>query len=73
MKRGWGIIATLLLAACIPSGKKSGHGPQTRAEPAPVGEPTKDTLQCFADLRREEVGFRPLADRYFGNGCTALG
>lgn len=73
MKAGWGICATLLLAACIPSGRKTERAPQTRAEPARVGEPSKETLQCHADLRRAEVGFRPLADRYFGNGCTALG
>jgi hypothetical protein len=73
MKRGWGICATLLLAACIPSGKSGKPAPQTRAEQVPVGEPSKETLQCHADLRRDEVGFRPLADRYFGNGCTALG
>gem|GEM_PF-5119423 len=73
MRRGWGICATLLLAACIPSGRSGKPAPQTRAELGPVGEPTKETLQCYADLRRDDVGFRPLADRYFGNGCTALG
>jgi hypothetical protein len=73
MRRGWGIIATLLLAACIPSGRHSEPRAQTRAEPTPVGEPSKETLQCHADLRREAVGFRPMPDRYFGNGCTALG
>jgi len=62
-----------LLAACIPSGRSGKPAPQTRAELGPVGEPTKETLQCYADLRRDDVGFRPLADRYFGNGCTALG
>ena len=69
--RGWGICATLLLAACIPGPRKG--EPQTRAEPSRPAEPDKATLQCFADLRREEFGFRPLPDRYFGNGCTALG
>jgi hypothetical protein len=72
--RAWGVLATLLmLAACIPGGRKGGARPETRAEPARAGEPSKETLQCFADLRRDEVGFRPLPDRYFGNGCTALG
>jgi hypothetical protein len=69
--RGWGICATLLLAACIPGARKG--EPQTRPEPVRPAEPDKATLQCFADLRREEIGFRPLPDRYFGNGCTALG
>lgn len=29
--------------------------------------------QCHAELRREEVEFKPLQDRYFDGGCTALG
>jgi len=71
--RGWGISATLLLAACIPSGHKNAPAPQVRAEPARPAQPDKATLQCFADMNREGFGFRPLPDRYFGNGCTALG
>jgi hypothetical protein len=31
------------------------------------------TLQCEADLTRDAVSFRPLPDRDFGNGCTAIG
>src|SRR5687767_521517 len=68
--RGWGLYATLLLAACIP-GERKGAPPQVRADRP--GQPDKPTLQCYADLEREEFRFRPLADRYFGNGCTALG
>ena len=71
--RGWGILATLLLAACIPSGRTNAPPPEIRAEPSRPALPSASTLQCFADLRREEIGFRPLPDRYFGNGCTALG
>lgn len=68
--RGWGLVATLLLAACIP-GERKGERPRDRPEPAE--RPDKLTLQCYEDLNREAVRFRPLADRYFGNGCTALG
>jgi hypothetical protein len=71
--RGWGILATLLLAACIPGERKGAPPPQVRAQSERPAQPDKATLQCFADLKREEFGFRPLADRYFGNGCTALG
>ena len=69
--RGWGIFATLLLAACIPGGRDRSAPP--RADAGKPGQPDKATLQCHADLTREQIGFRPLADRYFGNGCTALG
>src|SRR5688572_7605889 len=68
--RGWGICATLLLAACIPSERKGARPPDARAK---AGLPSREILQCFADLDREAVGFRPLPDRNFGNGCTALG
>jgi hypothetical protein len=67
--RGWGICATLLLAACIPSERKGARTPDARAGPA---QPDKEILQCFADLRREEIGFRPLPDRRFANGCSAV-
>ena len=32
-----------------------------------------DTLQCHVALAREDVGFRVLPDREFGDGCSALG
>jgi hypothetical protein len=68
--RGRGIIgAVLLLSACIPSGERK---PPPRA-PAAAVEPDKQTLECFADLRRAGVRFRPLPDRYFDNGCSAIG
>ena len=68
--RGWGVFAVLLLAACIPGGRRDSTPPKLGTGSA---EPDKATLQCHSDLRRDQVGFRPLPDRYFGNGCTALG
>jgi hypothetical protein len=70
--RGWGISATLLLAACIPSGDRK-PAPSQRVERPATPRSDKETLQCHADLGREGVRYRPLTDRYFGNGCTALG
>lgn len=68
--RVWGIFAAMLaLAGCIPSGE---HKPPPARPPA-AGEPTKATLLCYADLRARGVRFRPLADRYFDGGCSALG
>jgi hypothetical protein len=66
--RTWGISATLLLAACVPSGERRPVPPaQARQTPA------RETLQCLADLGREAVRYKALPDRGFGNGCTALG
>jgi hypothetical protein len=69
--RRWGISALLLAAACVPSGDRK-PSPST-AERPPVPRTDKATLQCHAELGREGVKFRALADRWFGNGCTALG
>jgi hypothetical protein len=63
----WPILATLLLAACIPSGERRPAPPRAR-QPAAA-----DTRQCLADLAREGVRFKALEDRVFGNGCSALG
>jgi hypothetical protein len=66
----WIALAALLaLYGCIPSG-----GAQ-RPPPKPVGaQPdARSTLQCRADLAREGVRYKPLEDRQFGNGCSAVG
>ncbi len=36
-------------------------------------EPSRATLQCRADLRREEIEFEVLPDRSFEGGCSAIG
>jgi hypothetical protein len=69
--RRWGISALVLAAACVPSGDRK-PGPAS-AERTPVQRADKQVLQCHADLGREGVKYRVLADRWFGNGCTALG
>ena len=63
------ISATLLLAACIPSGER-------RPEPAArdrSSAPAREILQCEAGLRGEGVRFKSLPDRHFQEGCSALG
>lgn len=58
----------LLFASCIP---KVDLPKETRSSiPA---EPSRQTLQCLADLREEEVEFRILPDRSFEGGCSAIG
>lgn len=65
MRRGL-VIAFLLLTSCIPKVDT----PRDSGAPA---QPTKQTLQCHADLRNEEIEFRILPDRHFENGCSASG
>jgi hypothetical protein len=70
--RGIGVIvAALLLSGCIPKGAR----PREEAPRAPQGTAgsSKATQQCHAELKKEGVTFRPLADRWFANGCSAAG
>ena len=60
-------VAFLLLSSCIPKVDP----PAERRSAA--GEPSRDTLQCHVDLRKEEIEFRVLPDRVFDGGCSALG
>ncbi len=70
--RRWLVLASMLLASCIPK-----VDPPERASDRPgretAGKPDPKTLQCHADLRREEVEFRVLPDRSFAGGCSAIG
>jgi hypothetical protein len=69
MMKKWGVAAAaLLLASCIPSGGKRPPEPEH-----PSSEPDKATRLCYADMSSQHFLFRPLADRTFGNGCSALG
>lgn len=67
MRRGI-VIAFLLLTSCIPKVDP----PPERAVPN-LAQPSKQTLQCHADLRDEEIEFRVLPDRQFDGGCSAIG
>jgi hypothetical protein len=77
MHKAASIIALgLALAACIPRGE----GPPAQAVPPvpdnPVAQPpagSQAILQCQLDLARDNVQFRTLTDRTFGNGCSAIG
>lgn len=75
-RRGW-ILSLLLLTSCIPSGEperpRAPSPSRERVQTEPSAEPTRQTLQCHADLAREGFGFRPLEDRVFAGGCSALG
>jgi hypothetical protein len=61
-----------MVSACIP---RVEHRQEAlpHAVGATAGQPSRATLQCHAELRREGVQFRPLPDRMFGGGCSALG
>jgi hypothetical protein len=62
------ILVTILLTSCIPSVKQPSSQPTPRPAVA-----SAETRQCFANLRRDDVSFRPLSDRTFDNGCSAVG
>src|SRR3546814_5791938 len=58
------VMATLLLAGCIPSSEPRRAEP-SRGEPrAARSDPT--TRQCLADLARDGIEFEILPDRRFG-------
>ncbi|PWG02787.1 extensin [Sphingosinicella humi] len=65
------ILATLLLAGCIPSSEPRRAEPSREEPRAARSDP--DTRQCLADLSRERVRFEVLPDRNFGGGCSAIG
>lgn len=66
----WGIIVAgvLVLSGCASDEEERPVRQPPRSEQAAAS-----TLQCHADLRRQKIDFRPLPDRRFGGGCSALG
>jgi len=70
------IILFLLLAGCIPEGRRP-QPPRPRERPARVAArpvpDARDTRQCFADMALLPARFTRLPDRDFGNGCSAFG
>lgn len=73
--RNWLILVALLsLAACIPSSdRRSAERPAPLPGAAAAGPPSRATLQCLADLRRDQIGYKYLPDRTFAGGCSAIG
>ena len=69
-------VLLFLLAGCIPGGDRRTPPPSPARQSQPVqsradaDDPA--TRQCLADLSREQVRFRALADRRFDGGCSAL-
>lgn len=65
----------LLATACVPSREERPRptrpAPVAEAKPAPQG--SKETRQCLAELQLNAVKFRPLPDRTFSGGCSAIG
>jgi hypothetical protein len=62
----------LVLAGCIPGGADGG-APRAEGERLQAPRADKALLQCRAELAREGVRFKTLEDRYFGDGCSAVG
>jgi hypothetical protein len=70
MRRG-SIIATLLLASCIPRAEQ--RRPTSPAGSSANASAAAEAKQCLAGLDADRVRFRPLRDRLFDNGCSAVG
>jgi hypothetical protein len=67
MRAAAALLVLVALGGCIPSGSH-------KAAPLEISsEPDKATRQCLAGLTSSAVRFRPLPDRIFDNGCSALG
>lgn len=65
------MAAMVALAGCLAA---CGGRERPAEQRARVDTPSaRETAQCFADLRREGVAFRPLPDKNFGNGCGLAG
>jgi hypothetical protein len=75
MRRGLLLLSlSLLLGGCIPRVSVPPLPfPGRTAEPARATGEDAATRMCHADLAREGVEFRVLADRRFEGGCSALG
>ena len=65
------IVVSLLLAGCIPKGARPREEAPRASQVALGGG--KPTQQCLAELRKNGVEFRPLPDRVFTGGCSAVG
>lgn len=67
-ERNGAIVIALSLAACGSVDRPTSPPAQTVAGPS-----TRETAQCFADLRTLGVDFQPLPDRETGPGCGLVG
>ncbi|MGR6329002.1 extensin family protein [Sphingomonas sp. XXL09] len=64
------IAAAVALAGC---GSRE-QAPVAQPAAASISRPSaRDTAQCLADLRADNVAYRLLPDRDFGNGCGLAG
>lgn len=72
MRKSAIVLLALMAAACIPrSQAPRTEAPGARPGMASIERP--ETRQCLAVLGAEGIRFRPLPDRTFEGGCTALG
>jgi hypothetical protein len=65
------LLPLLALASCIPR-QEQRVAPASRGGTA-SSQPAAETRICLAGLARDGVSFRPLPDRNFDNGCSAVG
>jgi hypothetical protein len=64
-----------ILSGCIDRSEPSrGRGSRPSAQSRPAAPPvSRDLRQCMATLDAQNAVFTPVADKYYGNGCSTLG
>lgn len=68
------LISLVLLAGCIPQAERPvAERPPSKLPVTVEAAPDPTTLQCHAELKRQNVAFTPLPDRSFEGGCSAIG
>ncbi len=71
MRFGFAFFLCISLSACIP--RSAQRTPPPPKPPVQASSQSGDARSCQAELGRLGIGFRPLEDRRFGGGCSALG
>lgn len=72
-------LAASLVSGCLFGGGGDRPPPPGAIRPRSGGPvtldlpPSRDTLQCLADLDRADVRYTPLPDRDYGSGCLVTG
>lgn len=71
MRRFFVILTAIAsLSACVDSPRSPER--QTVARSATTITPRPEARQCLATLGAQQVGFAPVADQYYGAGCSTI-
>ncbi|WP_333835977.1 extensin family protein [Novosphingobium sp.] len=71
----WAMLPVTTLAGCVDAPPSAPRRP-VRMVSRPVVQPIPPSAQtraCMIGLRRENIGYAPVPDQYYGAGCSTLG